>query len=319
MNNPSSRRKKTTAITSATPKLTKKQPKQEEPEVVTVEVAAAEVPELTQEEQRDRTRLEEKVETAFYEAGSALRELRSRRLYRSTHKTFEEYCKDRFGFERRHPYRLIEAADVVDNLKMCPNWTQNNAVSKTVTVESVAIPVLPTSEGQVRPLTTLEPVQQQKAWLKAVEAVGGKVPSGRVVKDIVDKIRERTPVPNPYREGKICILVPKDNPDLRGKGGYWGVIIHVGDFSCTVQTWDGDYTVKIEHLKSLELLDDDCKSMQQLCMRLRRLHQVSSRDESVDWLLQGLGKQAKPYLSALQAKLLGAMEREYGLDGKQKR
>jgi hypothetical protein len=318
MNNPSSRRTKSTHSDSKQTKPTQKQPKQETPEVVTVEVAAVEVPELTQEEQRDRTRLEEKVETAFYEAGRALRELRDRRLYRSTHKTFEEYCKDRFGFERRHPYRLIEAAGVVDNLKLCPNWTQKD-VSKTVKVKAASLPILPSSEGQVRPLTTLEPQQQQKAWLKAVEAVGGKVPSGRVVKDIVDKIRERTLVPNPYREGEICILVPKDNPDLRGKGGYWGVIIHVGDYSSTIQTWDGDYTVKIEHLKSLELLDDDCSFLQQLCRRLRRLHQVADHDPSVDWLLQGLGKQAKPYLSGLQAKLLAAVEREYGLDGKQKR
>ena len=62
------------------------------------------------------------MERAFFEAGKALTELRDRRLYRSTHPTFEEYCKERFGFERRHPYRLIEAAGVVDNLiKMCPN------------------------------------------------------------------------------------------------------------------------------------------------------------------------------------------------------
>ncbi|RCJ36695.1 hypothetical protein A6770_40515 [Nostoc minutum NIES-26] len=319
MTKPPSRRK-TTAAASAPPKPARKQLLQETSDVVTVEVVAVEVPEeLTQQEQSDRAALEQKVETAFYEAGCALRELRDRRLYRSTHKTFEEYCKDRFGFERRHPYRLIEAASVVDNLKkMCPNWTQND-VSKTVTVETVGIPILPTSEGQVRPLTALEPQQQQKAWQQAVEAVGGKVPTGRVVKDVVDKIRERTPVPNPYREGEICILLPKDNPDLRGKGGYWGVVSHVGDYSCTVQTWDGDYTVKIEHLKSLELLDDDCKFMQQLCMRLKQLHTVGSRDEAVDWLLQGLGKQAKPYLSSLQARLLVAMEREYKLSWKQQR
>ncbi|MHC5938996.1 hypothetical protein [Nostoc sp.] len=48
-------------------------------------------------------------------------------------------------------------------------------------------------------------------------------------------------------------------------------------------------------------------------MRLRQLHQVGSRDSSVDWLLQGLGKQTKPYLSSLQAKLLAAVEREYNL------
>ncbi|MCC5640582.1 hypothetical protein LC593_33080 [Nostoc sp. CHAB 5844] len=328
MTNPPSRRKATTSA-SAKPKLTKKTQQQSNQSLETIEVKAVEVtavevisaevsPELTQEEQRDRLHLERKVEHAFYEAGCALRELRDRRLYRSTHKTFEEYCKDRFGFERRHPYRLIEAAEVVENLqKMCPNWTQNNHESSTEKDQSNFVTVLPTNEGQVRPLTKLEPHQQQEVWQRAVEQAGGKVPTGKIVKDVVDRIRERTKVPNPFREGEICILVPKDNPDLRGKGGCWGVISHVGDFSCTVQCWDGDYTAKIEHLKSLELLDNDCKFMQQLCLRLRRLHQVADHDEAVDWLLQGLGKQAKPYLSALQAKLLLAVEREYGLAWKQ--
>ncbi|MBD0388686.1 MAG: hypothetical protein ICV54_19820 [Nostoc sp. C3-bin3] len=77
--------------------------------------------------------------------------------------------------------------------------------------------------------------------------------------------------------------------------------------------------MKIEHLKSLELLDEDCQFMQQLCVRLRQLYQLASRDEAVDWLLQGLGKQAKPYLSSLQAKLLAAVEREYKLSWKQQK
>ncbi|MEH2118242.1 hypothetical protein [Nostoc sp.] len=77
----------------------------------------------------------------------------------------------------------------------------------------------------------------------------------------MDRIRESTKVPNPYHISEICILLPKDNPDLRGKAGYWGVVSHVGEYSCTLQTWDGDYTVKIEHLKLLELLDEDCQFM----------------------------------------------------------
>ncbi|WP_375514878.1 hypothetical protein [uncultured Nostoc sp.] len=135
----------------------------------------------------------------------------------------------------------------------------------------------------------------------------------------MDRIRERTKVPNPYHIGEICIFLPKDNPDLRGKAGYWGVVTHVGEYSCTVQTWDGEYTVKIEHLKLLELLDEDCQFMQQLCVRLRQLHQVGSRDPCVDWLLQGLEKQTKPYFSPLQSKLLTAVEREYNLVWKQQK
>ncbi|WP_375507104.1 hypothetical protein [uncultured Nostoc sp.] len=72
-----------------------------------------EVTELTQEEQSDRLHLERQVEKAFYLAGKALTQLQDRKLYRSTHKTFEEYCRERFGFERRYPYRLIESTVVV--------------------------------------------------------------------------------------------------------------------------------------------------------------------------------------------------------------
>ena len=59
--------------------------------------------ELSTIEQQEREHLERQVEKAFYEAGKGLRTLRDKKLYRSTHKTFEEYCRDRFGFERRQP------------------------------------------------------------------------------------------------------------------------------------------------------------------------------------------------------------------------
>jgi hypothetical protein len=305
MNQPTSKRKRLTPTTPYKSKSALKPAQEpENPSAVTVDVDAVEVPEMTEEEQRDRLHLERKVESAFVEAGKALKELRDRRLYRSTHKTFEEYCKDRFGYSRRQPYLLMDAAVVFDNLKeKCDPMDH----------------ILPTNERQVRPLINLKPSQQQKVWRQAVKEAGGKTPSGRIVQSIVDKIRDHTPVPNPYREGEICVLHPKDNPDLRGKSGYWGVVTHVGKYSCTLQTWDGDYTAKVEYLKSLELLEEDCKFMQQLCMRLRRLYEVAGRDEAVDWLLQGLGKQAKPYLSALQAKLLAAVEREYGIDPKQRK
>ncbi|QLE59607.1 hypothetical protein [Nostoc sp. TCL26-01] len=303
MNKLNSRKKPKPALEAA-----KDSQQEHNPLSITIDVAAVEVPEMTEEEQRDRLHLERKVERAFYEAGKALMELRDRKLYRSTHKTFEEYCRDRFGYSRDAAYLKISATTVYENLQ------------KYLPTNGRQIP-MPSNERQLRPLAKaeLEPNEQASVWEQAVDKVGGKVPSGRVVKDIVDKIRERTKVPNPYHLGEICIIQPKDNPDLRGKSSYWGVITHVGEYSCTVQCWDGDYTAKVEHLKSLELLEEDCQFMQQLCLRLRRLHEVSSRDEAVDWLLQGLGKQTKPYLSALQAKLLAAMEREYKIDPKAKK
>ncbi|BAY41268.1 hypothetical protein NIES2111_56640 (plasmid) [Nostoc sp. NIES-2111] len=329
MNQPTSKRKRltpTTPTTSNKPKPALKPAQEpENPSAATVDIEAVEIPEMTEEEQRDRLHLERKVESAFVEAGKALTQLRDRRLYRSTHKTFEEYCRDRFGFTRMAAALKIASVKVMENLST--NGLQKSDGSKSKKMSTNGLQILPTNERQIRPLTKLEPEKQREVWIKAVEEAGGKTPSGRIVQDVVDRIRDglrpavgdRTSVPNPYREGEICILQAKDNPDLRGKSGYWGVVTHVGQYSCTIKCWDGDYTAKVEHLKSLELLEDDCKFMQQLCERLRRLHEVSVRDDSVDWLLQGLGKQAKPYLSALQAKLLAAVEREYGIDPKQRK
>lgn len=65
--------------------------KMAEESVVAIETLAVplEAGELTQDEEQERHRLELKVERAFYEAGAALRQLRDKRLYRSTHGTFE--------------------------------------------------------------------------------------------------------------------------------------------------------------------------------------------------------------------------------------
>lgn len=75
----------------------------------------------------------------FVEVGSALMTIRDQRLYRLAHSTFEEYCQQRWGMERRHAYRLMDAAAAVENVS---HGTQ----------------IAPQSERQARPLTKLEPV-----------------------------------------------------------------------------------------------------------------------------------------------------------------
>jgi hypothetical protein len=205
------------------------------------------------------------VERAFFEAGKALAELRDRRLYRSTHKTFEEYCRDRFSYTYRHVNYLIAGCLIVDNIKMGTNSSQNEKADEMGTNSSQ---ILPTSEVQVRPLAKLEPQQQPEAWQQAVEQAGGKVPSGRIVKDVVQRIIERTQVPNTYQIGEVCQILAKDNPELRGKGGCWCIVKHVGAFSCTATMWDGEYTVRIDHLKPLNYLESECQQMQQISDRI---------------------------------------------------
>ncbi|MDZ7970628.1 MAG: hypothetical protein RM368_37850 [Nostoc sp. DedSLP03] len=299
MAKPPSKRKKSTSAASDNSKTlpnfaNEDISQQVDPATATITVSAVEVTELTQEEQSDRLHLERKVEQAFFEAGKALMELRDRKLYRSTHKTFEEYCRDRFGHNRRQSYLLMDAAVIFDNLEQKCDRSDH---------------ILPTNEWQIRPLSKLAPDIQPEAWEQAVESANGKVPSHRIVKDAVQRIMERTQVPNTYQLGEVCQILAKDNPELRGKGGCWGIINHVGQFSCTIKTWDGEYTVGLQHLKSYSYLPSECEEMQVICDRINRVYS-SGLEESVQRFLESLGKLNRAYLTGLEEKVLSLLESE---------
>ena len=139
---------------------------------------------LSQEEQQLLVRLEQDIRQAFYVAGAALLEIRDRRLYRQDFFSFEEYCQSRFTLTRRSVDYLIVASSVVNNLLR----TKENNQVRTNGSQVLSF-VLPTSERQVRPLAKLEPEKQVEVWHKAVEIAGGKVPSGKIVKNLVDQIK----------------------------------------------------------------------------------------------------------------------------------
>lgn len=103
----------------------------------------------------------------FIDVGNALLEIRDNRLYKESYFTFESYCKERWGWERRHAYRLMDAAQVVDNVS---NWTH----------------ILPATESQTRPLTQLEPEQQREVWQKVTE--NGEKITASLVQQEVDRI-----------------------------------------------------------------------------------------------------------------------------------
>ena len=205
---------------------------------------------------------------------------------------------------RQQSNYLIAAADVYENLTT--NGCQNVANENLTTKRSQ---ILPTSERQVRPMTKLEPQEQQEVWLTAVEVAGGKVPTGRIVKDVVQRIMERTQVPNTYQLGEVCQILAKDNPELRGKGGCWAIVSAVNEFSCTVRMWNGEYTVGLQHLKSCNYLPAECEQMRQVCDRLSRVYS-GALEESVQKFLEMLGKLNRAYLTGLEEKLLSVLESE---------
>jgi hypothetical protein len=71
-------------------------------------------------DKRDRLGdLEEVIErglTTFVEVGNAIREIRDSKLYRESHGTFEDYCRERWGWSKRHANRQVEAANTAEIL-----------------------------------------------------------------------------------------------------------------------------------------------------------------------------------------------------------
>lgn len=115
---------------------------------------------------------------AFYKVGCALKEIRTLKLYRATHDTFELYCREMWDMAKRNVYHLIAASKVMDVLSA--NREQNEKVNNCALSE-----MIPINEAQTRPLTRLEtPKQQIEAWSKAVETA----PNGRITAKHVSEI-----------------------------------------------------------------------------------------------------------------------------------
>ena len=134
-----------------------------------------EYPALSETEHGERQKLEQIIKDqsmGFYVLGCAFREIMLKKLYRSTVKTFEEYCKSEFDMTVRLVNYLMSASEVMDNLRQ----NQNNCS------------VLPSRESQVRQLASLTPEQQIEVWTKAVEESDGKVPTAKIVKNVVNTI-----------------------------------------------------------------------------------------------------------------------------------
>lgn len=120
----------------------------------------------------------------FVEVGAALLTIREKRLYRETHGTFEDYCRERWGMSRNHADRLVDAAKVVNNLvNKIPPIGGNSPQSKESTHFT-----LPTGESQVRPLVGLAPQQQREAWGKAVADSPTGQPTAKVVEAAVREV-----------------------------------------------------------------------------------------------------------------------------------
>lgn len=119
----------------------------------------------------------------FVVVGKALAEIRDAGLYRH-HRTFEEYCEDRWQMTRQRGYQFIDAASVVENVNNCGQ-------------------TLPANEAQARELIGLDRETQRQVWKRVVETA----PDGRITaKHIAETIRQFKGEPAPLDEPTVWTL-----------------------------------------------------------------------------------------------------------------
>lgn len=107
----------------------------------------------------------------FYEVGTALADIRDRKLYRADYGTFEEYAEQRWQMSRRRAYQMIEAAGVVQNF----SHSEINA---------------PATESQARELSRVPEPERPDVWRETVERTGGK-PTAAAVRETYEQ-RQQT-------------------------------------------------------------------------------------------------------------------------------
>ena len=120
---------------------------------------------------------------AFLLVGEALAIIKRHELQRIVDPklTFDEYCTKKWGFGATYAYRLISGYECVQNLKdqMAPQ----------------GVAVFPTNEAQVRPLTSLLPKDQVKAWSQVLKKADGNVTATlvfNIVKGVSAKKSDKT-------------------------------------------------------------------------------------------------------------------------------
>lgn len=144
----------------------------------------------------------EETKGSFIQCGQALAKIRDGKTYRATHKTFEAYCRERWGWGSDYSNKLISAALVVSGL--------DTIVAKNITTES-----------QARALASVPPAQRQEVLETA--AAAGPVTAASITRAARPTLVEEPldPCSPPIPE------IPEHHPDdndsstMQGLKHYW--------------------------------------------------------------------------------------------------
>jgi hypothetical protein len=134
--------------------------------------APADLYALAQEEQSALDRCEAVIARGvqtFIEVGEALTEIRDKLLYRFSHKTFDHYCKEKWGIGRARAYQLMDAAPIAREL-------------------STRVDNPPANEKEARAVAKSAPADRPRVIERATEIAGGEPRTAKHIQQAVAEI-----------------------------------------------------------------------------------------------------------------------------------
>jgi hypothetical protein len=161
----------------------------------------------------------------FVEVGTALLAIRDGKLYRKTHKTFEAYCRERWGFTDRRGRQLMDAAQV-----------------------GTLVPNIP-SERVARELAPLknEP-EQMRAVMTEAAALYEDKPTAAQVKEVVREQKAQRPKTKLTPEGKVSAPIAEALAELKHWAGILEIVSSIDLSVLPKQKID----ITIEYLSSIQ-------------------------------------------------------------------
>jgi hypothetical protein len=148
---------------------------------------------------------------SFLATGSALKEIRDRKLFREDFQTFEAYVKDRWGFRKSRAYQLIDAADIKADL--------STMVDKNPKLSEI------NTERQLRELASVPADSLEKVLGKAAEIAGDEPMTSKIIKEAREQVLPEEPddeeldwlgVPDEPEEPVFEDVEPEPEPELTG-------------------------------------------------------------------------------------------------------
>jgi hypothetical protein len=122
---------------------------------------------------------------AFIAAGRALEEIQTARLYRVTHGTFAAYLRERWALSPQAAHNRVTSAQIAGAIEAAGLELPDGATAETLK------PLAPV-------LHQLGPAGVADAWRTVLDATAGKRPSGRQVRDVLE--RRHLPATAPPRQ-----------------------------------------------------------------------------------------------------------------------